>query len=333
MPLVGTGSYAVDAGPLRISFDADTVGWLPVTSLALRQPGATTNDIFVARVGGPGTASDAYDGGAGIDAINYASATQSVSIDLSSQRASGAEIGSDVLSSFENAIAGNGHDRVVGDALPNRLEGGGGNDQLIGQGGNDRILGGSGTDVSVYNGGRSDYLIGRLADGSLRIQDQRSGSPDGVDIAWGVEHLVFSDGGAVRYDALGRYDAELVVQANGNKIWTDVDQADQFSWTTYQEGWTAGRQEWGLWHYDNGTTAWRATDPNNVSARQTYDEQWDAQGRFSSSITVYDDGRLTWYDIDQANEHSWRSYQEVYDANGALQGHQYIYDDGSTVIV
>ncbi|MFZ9413270.1 MAG: calcium-binding protein, partial [Alphaproteobacteria bacterium] len=56
----------------------------------------------------------------------------------------------DILTSIENIIGGDGADRLVGDAAVNVLDGGIGNDTLSGQGGNDSLLGGADTDTVDY---------------------------------------------------------------------------------------------------------------------------------------------------------------------------------------
>jgi len=86
-----------------------------------------------------------------------------------------------------------GNDIVVGDAGDDSLNGGSGDDLLTGGAGNDRIDGGIGTDMALYCGAIANYQILRFADGTVRIQDMRAGSPDGTDVLTGVEFLQFAD--------------------------------------------------------------------------------------------------------------------------------------------
>jgi Ca2+-binding RTX toxin-like protein len=81
----------------------------------------------------------------------------------------------------------------MGNVANNVLTGAAGNDRLTGDAGNDTLQGDAGTDTAVFSGARSDYKITQLADGSVSIIDQRSGAPDGSDIAWNVEQFQFSD--------------------------------------------------------------------------------------------------------------------------------------------
>ena len=86
-----------------------------------------------------------------------------------------------------------GADTLGGQAGNDDLYGYGGDDTLTGGGGNDYISGGGGTDTSVYTGASSSYAWTKNTDGSWRVTDQRSGSPDGSDYLLDVELLKFSD--------------------------------------------------------------------------------------------------------------------------------------------
>jgi Ca2+-binding RTX toxin-like protein len=73
------------------------------------------------------------------------------------------------------------------------LSGVDGNDTLDGGAGNDTLDGQGETDTAVFSGPRGDYAIVSLGAGSLRVADNRSGSPDGTDLVTGVEQFEFSD--------------------------------------------------------------------------------------------------------------------------------------------
>jgi serralysin len=60
---------------------------------------------------------------------------------------------------IENAVGGSGNDRITGQELANRLNGGRGNDVLTGAAGNDVLIGGSGTDMAIYSGVVTDTLL------------------------------------------------------------------------------------------------------------------------------------------------------------------------------
>ncbi|HEY0302186.1 MAG TPA: Ig-like domain-containing protein, partial [Rhizomicrobium sp.] len=67
-------------------------------------------------------------------------------------------------------------------------------DRLTGNGGNDALTGGSGSDTAVFSGARASYQATDLGGGLVRIQDLRSGSPDGTDTVTRIEFAKFSDG-------------------------------------------------------------------------------------------------------------------------------------------
>ena len=108
--------------------------------------GGLGNDTFVATVG---DGNDRYDGGGGSDTYDASAITTAVTINLNQSKATGVDIGTDTLTTMENATGGSGNDLVVGNALGNVLVGGAGNDQLNGNGGADTMSGGSGNDT--YN--------------------------------------------------------------------------------------------------------------------------------------------------------------------------------------
>ncbi len=89
---------------------------------------------------------------------------------------------------IENAIGGNGDDRLFGTAGANRLEGGSGNDMLTGGGGDDILIGGQGIDIAVFSGKRADYTF------TSQGRDMLISGSDGKDTLNEVEVLRFSGG-------------------------------------------------------------------------------------------------------------------------------------------
>ena len=85
---------------------------------------------------------------------------------------------------IENAIGGTGNDVITGNIANNKLTGGAGNDTLDGV---------SGTDTAVYSGPSSAYQVTQNADGSWKVVDLRTGSPDGTDTLKNIDFLQFSD--------------------------------------------------------------------------------------------------------------------------------------------
>ncbi|MEE1609759.1 M10 family metallopeptidase C-terminal domain-containing protein [Microvirga sp. CF3016] len=99
----------------------------------------------------------------------------------------------DLRSLIENAVGGSGSDTITGNQAANALTGNAGNDKLTGAQGDDLLDGGSGSDMAVFGGQRSDYGVTLLADGSLQVQDLRTGASDGTDIVRNTEVYQFSD--------------------------------------------------------------------------------------------------------------------------------------------
>ena len=85
---------------------------------------------------------------------------------------------------IENAVGGTGNDTITGNIANNKLTGGAGNDTLDGV---------SGTDTAVYSGPSSAYQVTQNADGSWKVVDLRTGSPDGTDTLKNIDFLQFSD--------------------------------------------------------------------------------------------------------------------------------------------
>ncbi|MBC7952953.1 MAG: FecR domain-containing protein [Rhodospirillaceae bacterium] len=101
-------------------------------------------------VGGAGLGDDSYSGDAGIDTIKFSSATHSVTVNLTTGTASGADIGTDALSGIENIIGGAGADSLTGDAHVNVLTGGAGADVFhVGLGDSDPIYTDTITDFTL----------------------------------------------------------------------------------------------------------------------------------------------------------------------------------------
>src|SRR5690606_7346703 len=80
---------------------------------------------------------DHFEGGAGIDTVDYSQSAEGVSIDLSGQTAGGGDGAGDTFSGIENIIGSFHDDVLVGDAGDTVFRGGLGADIIIGGGGND----------------------------------------------------------------------------------------------------------------------------------------------------------------------------------------------------
>ena len=141
--------------------------------------GGSGNDTLE---GGPGA--DTLIGGPGMDTADYSASAAAVSVNLLTGLGSGGDAQGDILGGIEN---------IVGSAFNDTLTGGAVNDTLTGGAGNDTIDGRSGSDTAVYSGSSTNYQVTQNADGSWKVVDLRSGSPDGTDTLSNIEYLQFND--------------------------------------------------------------------------------------------------------------------------------------------
>jgi Ca2+-binding RTX toxin-like protein len=89
--------------------------------------GGDGNDYVQAAADG---ASDSYSGGDGEDTLDYSSAVLSIVVDLARGSAEGAQIGRDLISSFEGIIGGQGDDDIVAGSGSVKMTGGAGRDRF-----------------------------------------------------------------------------------------------------------------------------------------------------------------------------------------------------------
>ena len=123
----------------------------------------------------------------GIDWFNMAAMTGNVVVGLE-----GGAVGSSSGANFftvaagteiENAVTGDGHDSLTGNALDNILMGMRGNDQLFGLGGSDSLTGGAGDDA-LWGGDGADFFVFEAGFGQDVIYDFNTSlaDPGGADI-------------------------------------------------------------------------------------------------------------------------------------------------------
>lgn len=125
-----------------------------------------------------GAGGDQIFGGDGVDTASYQSSSAAVEINLNATLQHGGDAEGDTLNSIENVIGSSHGDRITGNGLANRLEGGRGLDTLNGEAGNDWLFGGFDGQADIINGGLGidtvDYSAGR---GGMTIT--LAGSTDG----------------------------------------------------------------------------------------------------------------------------------------------------------
>lgn len=126
-----------------------------------------------------GPANDRFDGGAGIDTVDYS------------------RYGPGLPNVFDNLIS---VENFIGSAYNDTLHGNGSANQFRGGGGNDRFYGHEGVDTAFFSGRENQYLIEDLGIGGIRVTDLRDGSPDGIDTLLEVEVFQFAVGSGVVVD-------------------------------------------------------------------------------------------------------------------------------------
>ncbi len=126
-----------------------------------------------------GAGADSLSGGDGTDWLDYSGSSAGVTVDLSTNTASGGDATGDTISGFEN-LTGSGFDDTLtlsntagqvnaGDGADS-VQGGTGNDTLFGDGGNDTLVGNDGAD-SLNGGSGADSLSGGTGSDTLNGGD------------------------------------------------------------------------------------------------------------------------------------------------------------------
>ncbi|WP_161941218.1 calcium-binding protein, partial [Pseudovibrio axinellae] len=146
--------------------------------------GTDGNDLFIANIG-----NDSFDGGTGIDVIDYRASSAGVNVDLDAGMASGGSAEGDKLINIESVEGSDFADVITGDEQNNRILGNYGADTLSGGEGHDTLLGGEGIDQLYGNAGidwldggsENDQLFGGTGNDSLyggRGDDTLEGGAD-----------------------------------------------------------------------------------------------------------------------------------------------------------
>lgn len=114
--------------------------------------------------------SDAYDGGSGVDTLDYSARTTGI-FAAAIGTTGGAPGENDGIANFEKILGGSGDDSILGFSS----NGGPGNDTLTGSNGNDSIVGGPGADI-IRGFGGDDTL-----DANDGVADVRISCSTGID--------------------------------------------------------------------------------------------------------------------------------------------------------
>lgn len=143
-----------------------------------------TNEFFtMAEIAGESSRGVLIDGDGGIDWINAAAVSKDIILDLAT--GGGASFGGQQAFTIqsgtviENAVAGDGYDRLLGNSVANTLNGMRGDDRLYGMGGNDRLDGGTGIDW-LEGGTGNDVLIGGAGQDSFFFDNAKTSGFDRI---------------------------------------------------------------------------------------------------------------------------------------------------------
>ncbi|MBD2270171.1 M10 family metallopeptidase C-terminal domain-containing protein [Anabaena sp. FACHB-1391] len=133
--------------------------------------GGIGNDTYIFTIDDIGLGRDTITDGSGVDTISFAGTSANIRLNLGTSFGQTVDANTNTkvvlnADTIENAIGGDGNDRLIGNSLDNTLEGGLGNDILNGSTGNDFLFGGDGDD-SLSGGDDDDYLTGGLGSNNL----------------------------------------------------------------------------------------------------------------------------------------------------------------------
>ncbi len=137
-----------------------------------------------------GSGADNLDGGGGVNTLSYATSLTAVTVDLSTNSASGGDAQGDVISHFQNLIGGAGNDVLTALATGSTIIGGAGNDTITGGAGNDIVneqgTNGAGSDtVTLGDGNDTLYAGGEISNPSTIYSNNTNtwgGSPTTADL-------------------------------------------------------------------------------------------------------------------------------------------------------
>jgi Ca2+-binding RTX toxin-like protein len=140
------------------------------------------------------TGNDSLTGGGQGDWVSYEGAASAVTVNLTSNTATGGD-GADALSGFLNIIGSGNDDFLTGTNAANSVLAGGGNDSVVGDNGDDVLSGEAGND-ELFGGNQNDTLYGGADDDML----DGGGSADSLQGGLGNDTVV---GGAGADSLLG----------------------------------------------------------------------------------------------------------------------------------
>lgn len=197
-----TGGIRLDQTDQGFTADEFTGGFTVLTDVE-RVTGTSFGDQFFAAEGSfrglggadrfiaAGTGRGDYDGGAGLDSLDYDGSREGVAASLFRGKGWTGDAEGDTYTNIENLFGSGFNDRLWGDNGDNLLIGGRGDDVLVGAGGNDVFHGGTGRDTVVFSGASDEYDITGV--GTRLEITHKNGGVDGTDVLLNVEVMRFAD--------------------------------------------------------------------------------------------------------------------------------------------
>jgi len=143
-----------------------------------------------------GTGGDRLIGGGGHDELSYATRTDPLFVNLTTERG-GVAGEDDAVAGFEVLVGGSGADLLVGAGADETIDGGAGDDDVRGHGGDDALFGGTGAD-RLYGEPGDDRLFGDPSQGDDYYTPIIRLLPDRLDGGRG-DDLLNDTGGRNRY--------------------------------------------------------------------------------------------------------------------------------------
>ena len=127
-------------------------------------------------------ANSRYDGGDGVDLLNFNLVSSSITLNLGSGTLVNISDGNSgaVFASFENIIGTTASDVIAGSTSANYIDGGNGNDDISGVNGNNTIIGGLGADT-ITGGAGADTYVFASGDTNAATMDDLIGFVSGSD--------------------------------------------------------------------------------------------------------------------------------------------------------
>ena len=185
--------------------------------LAIEGDGTTQDDTYTftdsfADLADQGDRRSVVDDDGGHDVLQAAALTGDATLDLRPDARSeiaGVEV---TTRGLEDAFAGAGDDRLVGNGDDNRLHGGPGDDTLVAGSGADTLTGGAGADTFVFDGAGGGHRITDFTPENGDRIDTGGASGANVETASGQgTQITLDDGSAIVLNGVDAFDADWIL--------------------------------------------------------------------------------------------------------------------------